>query len=126
MDKHTEKVLYGINALGYLYVRNINTSRGNREIYGVLLKTYQCSISFFYNLHKNKLCPYVVKKDGTSSNARFSGPEAQVSFSDQNVSVVRRRRRCRCSLWRKLFTFSSSSPEPLSQFQPILPQSILR
>ena len=56
----------------------------------------------------------------------FSSPEpkAQVSFSDQNLSVVRRcRRRCRCR--RKLFTFSSSSPEPLGQFQPNLAQSIL-
>ena len=34
-----------------------------------------------------------------------------MSFSDQNVSVVRRRRCC----WRKLFTLSSSSPEPLEQ-----------
>ena len=43
----------------------------------------------------------------------FSSPElkAQVSFSDQNLSVVRRRR-CR----RKLFTFSS--PKPLDLFQP--------
>ena len=50
----------------------------------------------------------------------FSSPEpkAQVSLSDQNLSVVRRR----C---RKLFTFSSSSPEPLGQFQPNLAQSIL-
>ena len=48
-------------------------------------------------------------------------PKAQVSFSDQNLSVVRRRcRRC-C----QLFTFSSSSPEPLGQFQPNLAQSIL-
>ena len=56
----------------------------------------------------------------------FSSPEpkAQVSFSDQNLSVVRRgcrRRRC-C---RKLFTFSSSVQEPLGQFQPNLAQSIL-
>ena len=53
----------------------------------------------------------------------FSSPEpkAQVSFSDQNLSVVRRCRRCR----RKLFTFSSSSPEPLDQFQPNLAQSII-
>ena len=39
-------------------------------------------------------------------------PKAQVSFSDQNLSVVRRgccRSRCCCSC--KLFTFSSSSPE---------------
>ena len=50
----------------------------------------------------------------------FSSPEpkAHVSFSDQNLSVVshrcrrcyRRRRRC-----RKLFTFSSYPPEPLSK-----------
>ena len=43
-------------------------------------------------------------------------PKAQVSFSDQNFSIVRRRcrrqRRCRCCC-HKLFTFSSSSPEPL-------------
>ena len=52
----------------------------------------------------------------------FSSPEpkAQVSSSDQNLSVVRRR--CRC---RKLFIFSSSSPEPLGQFQPNLAQSVL-
>ena len=58
----------------------------------------------------------------------FSSPEpkAQVSFSDQNLSVVRRRcRRCRRRRCRKLFTFSSSSPEPLGQFQPNLAQSIL-
>ena len=56
----------------------------------------------------------------------FSSPEpkAQVSFSDQNWSVVRRRcrRRRRCF---KHFTFSSSSPEPIGQFQPNLAQSIL-
>ena len=67
------------------------------------------------------------------NNERFQGrfsssePKAQVSFSDNNLSFVRRRcrqrschcrcRRCRC---RKLFTFSSSSPEPLDQFQSIL------
>ena len=44
-------------------------------------------------------------------------PKAQVCFSDQNLSVVHH-----C---RKLFTFSSSSPEPLNQFQPNLAQSIL-
>ena len=56
----------------------------------------------------------------------FSSPEpkAQVSFSDQNLSVVRR---CSSCSWhcRKLFTFSSSSPEALGQFQPNLAQSIL-
>ena len=48
---------------------------------------------------------------------RSREPKAQVSFIGQNVSVVRRRRHCllRC---RKLFTFSSSSPEPLCQFLP--------
>ena len=58
----------------------------------------------------------------------FSSPEpkAQVSFSDQNLSVVRRRccRCCRCRC-HKLFTFSSPSLEPLSQFQLNLAQSIL-
>ena len=66
--------------------------------------------------------------DFTNPAAFFSSPEpkAQVSFSDQNLSVVRRRRcRCRCRRCRKLFTFSSSSPEPLGQFQPNLAQSIL-
>ena len=49
-------------------------------------------------------------------------PKARVSFSDQNLSVVYRRRCC-C---RKLFTYSSSSPELLQgQFQPNLAQSIL-
>ena len=59
-------------------------------------------------------------------NTHFSSPEpkAQVSFSDQNLSVVRRRCRCRRRC-RKLFTFSSSSPEPLGQFQQNLAQSIL-
>ena len=47
-------------------------------------------------------------------------PKAKVSFSDQNLSVVRR---C-CRRRRKLFTFSSS-PEPLGQFQPNLAQSML-
>ena len=54
----------------------------------------------------------------------FSSPElkAQVSFSDHLssggcLSV--------CLSVCKLFTFSSSSPEPLCQFQPNLAQSIL-
>ena len=46
-------------------------------------------------------------------------PKAQVSFSDQNLSVD-----CCCG-HRKLFTFSSSSQEPLGQFQPNLAQIIL-
>ena len=39
-------------------------------------------------------------------------------------AVGRCRRRC-CCCCRKLFTFSSSSPGPLGQFQPNLAQSIL-
>ena len=58
----------------------------------------------------------------------FSSPEpkAEASFSDHNLSVVR----CRCRRWccfcHKLFTFSSSSPKPLGQFQRNLAQCILR
>ena len=56
----------------------------------------------------------------------FSSPElkAQVNFADQNLSIVH----CRCHWYcccSKLFTFSSSSQEPHSQFQPNLAQSIL-
>ena len=43
--------------------------------------------------------------------------KGQVSFSGHNLSVLRRR----C----KHFTFSSSSPESLDQFQPTLARSIL-
>ena len=68
------------------------------------------------------ICYYFLLKDNSSV---FSSPEpkAQVTFTNQNLSVVRHRRFCRCR--RKLFTFSSSSPEPLGQFQPNLAQSIL-
>ena len=51
-------------------------------------------------------------------------PKAQVSYSDQNLSAVRRCRRPRCCRRRKLFTFSSS-PEPLGQCQPNLARGIL-
>ena len=58
----------------------------------------------FSGIHVLVQCPGVL-----------SSPEPS-SFSDQNLSVVRRRfrrrRRCCCS---KLFTFSSSSQEPLDQ-----------
>ena len=56
-----------------------------------------------------------------------SKPKAHVSFSDHNSFVVRRRpcRRCRRSTCRKLFKWSSSSPEPLGQFQPNSTKSIL-
>ena len=49
-----------------------------------------------------------------------------VHLSRRLKSVVRRCRCCRrCRRCRKLSTFSSSSPEPLGQFQPILAQCIL-
>ena len=49
-------------------------------------------------------------------------PKAQVIFSDQNLSVARRRRhRRRCNV----FIFSSFSTEPLGQFQPNVAQIIL-
>ena len=61
-----------------------------------------------------------------------SSPElkAQVSFSDHLSSVVCLSVRLSvrlsvCPSICKLFTFSSSSPEPLGQFQPNLAQSIL-
>ena len=59
----------------------------------------------------------------------FSSPEpkTQVSLSDQNLSIVRRCRRCR-HRWRwrcrKLFTFSSSSPKMLGLLQPNVAQYI--
>ena len=67
------------------------------------------------------MTPAFINCISTNSVSFLSSPElkAQVSFSDQNLSVVCRHR---C---RKLFTFSSSSPEPLGQFQPNLSQSIL-
>ena len=64
---------------------------------------------FVRSLRQNQLFDWLV-----------SSPEsnAQVSFSDQNLSAVRS---CR----HKLFTFFSSSPQPLGQFQPNLARSIL-
>ena len=69
--------------------------------------------------------PFLISKLQCNNNVSlvFSSPElkAQVSFSDRLSSVV-------CLSVRpsvcKLFTFSSSSPEPLGQFQPNLAQSI--
>ena len=46
--------------------------------------------------------------------------KAPMSFPGKKLSVVRCRRG-----YRKLFKFSSSSPEPLGQFQPDLAQNIL-
>ena len=48
----------------------------------------------------------------------ISSRRNQPWVSDDEFSVVRH---CHC---HKLFTFSSSSPEPLTQFQPNLAQSI--
>ena len=81
-------------------------------------------------LHVHVYVCIVCAKHFVYNSCLFSSPEpkAQVSFSDQNLSVVRRCRLCRCCCCRcrrKLFTFSSSSPEPLGQFQPNLAQSIL-
>ena len=66
------------------------------------------------------------------ANILFSSPElkAQVSFSDHLSSVVCLSVRLSvclsvCPSVCKLFTFSSSSPELLGQFQPNLAQSIL-
>ena len=50
------------------------------------------------------------------------------AFSDQNLSYVRLghcHHHCRHCGHRNILTFSSSSPEPLDQFQPNLTQSIL-
>ena len=46
-----------------------------------------------------------------------------MSLSGQNLTVVRRC--CCCGGRRKFFTFPSSPPEPLGQFEPNLAQSIL-
>ena len=79
-----------------------------------------------YSVKKKKLCWNIMTNISlTSWRLVFSSPEpkSQLSFSDHNLSVVR----CRCRYCRrrcrKLFTLSSSSPEPLGQFQPNLEQS---
>ena len=46
-------------------------------------------------------------------------PKAQMSFSDHNLSVVRRHC-CHPRHPRKLLTFSSPSSEPMGQYQPNL------
>ena len=52
------------------------------------------------------------------TNLSSPEPKAQMSFSDWNLFVVR-------FCCRKLFTFASSSPEPLGQFQPNMAQNKL-
>ena len=74
-------------------------------------KTFVClfleymyiSLSVLFNTVKHVFCIYI-----------FSSPKAkaQINFFDYNLSAVRR---CRCC---KFFTFSSSFPDPLGQFQP--------
>ena len=85
------------------------------------INRYKCKV-----LHNARLDIYEhcqILKYTNPSLISSPEPKAQVSFSNQNLSVVRRRH-CR-RRWRKLFTFLSSSPEPLGQFQPNLAQSIL-
>ena len=74
---------------------------------------------FVLHLVNRELCQVLIDKFMTNI---IDSPESisQVSFSDHNLSVVRRR----CSS-HKLFIFPSSSTEPLGQFQPHLTQSIL-
>ena len=75
-----------------------------------------------YNRMYIFICPYTLQNH--IQFQLFSSPElkAQVSFSDRLSSVV-----CLsvCLSVCKLFLFSTSSPEPLGQFQPNLAQSIL-
>ena len=73
-------------------------------------------------LHVLDLFTFKEKRRGCSFHMIiliFSSPElkAQVSFYDHLLSV--------CPYVCKLFTFSSSSQEPLGQFKPNLAQSIL-
>ena len=87
--------------------------------------SYSCRIQWY--LFK-KLCKTAMKVHLLILNLfialcmTLSSPEskAQVSLYDQILSVVRHF----CCCCRKLFTFSSSSPEPLGWFQPNLVQSI--
>ena len=74
-----------------------------------------CKLNIF--IFFKTMLPLFNKKIITAMLLSSPEPKAQVSFSDQNLSVVRRRCCCRCRRYRKLFTFSSSSPEPLGQFQ---------
>ena len=101
-----------------------------------VIKVFQCQrlrvlkylmskvkVTEVFNVSMSRLVPFLF-----AWILLFSSPEpkAQVSFSDRNLSVVHHRR-CRRCYWRcrKLFTFSSSSPEILGLFQPNLAQSIL-
>ena len=83
------------------------------KIKAVYKEIHNCCENLFFNKSMQLCFFYFV----------FSSPEpkAQVSFSDHNLSVV-----CRCRRCCKLFTFSSSSQEPQGRFQPNLAQSTTR
>ena len=97
----------------------------------------QCVVFTLYNfiikkLVYSKMKRLFLQRVFLKKSFIFSSPElkAQVSFSDHLSSVVCLSARpsvCPsvCLSFCKLFTFSSSSPEPLGQFQPNLAQSIL-
>ena len=86
------------------------------------LKLVKWSIIRWLKIHNSFLATVIILSDPPFSLQLFSSPEpkAQLSFSNWNLSVV-----WRCSSCHKLFTFSSSSPEPLGQFQPNLSQTFL-
>ena len=90
----------------------------------ILMKKSIKQILYHGNIEHSFECVASVFLEITSV---FSSPElkAQVSFSDNLPSVRPSVCLSVCLSVCKLFTFSPSSPEPLSQFQPNLPQSIL-
>ena len=96
---------------------------GGEEVLRIFLQKILCELkSMFYwrSISWNKYLIHILCTNKKKKVFSSPEPKAQVSFSDQNLSVVRR-----CRRRHKLFTFSSSSPEPLDQFQPNLAQSIL-
>ena len=89
-------------------------------------KTYQNAIHFMNILQLTRK-PVFTYSPYKYSWSIFSSPElkAQVSFSDRPSSVCPFVCLSVCPSVCKLFTFSSSSPEPLGQCQPNLAQSTL-
>ena len=63
----------------------------------------------------------VVKKDTMSTFLAHPSKRLNQAFTDQNDCLF-----LWSSLEYKLFTFTSSSPDPLGKFQLNLPQSILK
>ena len=87
----------------------------DRHFFLIIHSEVQCKMQLKINLGLNFMKLYQkLYQACESGDSIFSSPEpkAQVSFSDQHLSVVHR---CRRPCWRlhKPFTFSSSSPEPL-------------